>query len=314
MPQPTSLGDNKPKVTVVMAAYNAMPFLPAAVESILNQTYRDFRFIIVNDGSTDDSAEYLASIEDPRLTVVYQENQGQQAAANNAIEMCDTEYIARMDADDISDSTRLEKQIAFLEDNRDVGMVGSQFMYLGRQGTGTKSALPTDHESIYSELINNRHAVCNATTVFRTKLFRELGGYWKYNISEDWDLFLRAGEKMKLANMSENLLQFRFHPGSINGRRMFESQLHNEYACELARRRNNGQPKIDFDEFWANHKYSKWPRSMFFRMDCLSVSIYRVAMADILDGNRISGYGRMLLSMVCSPHRTVHRIKRMIIG
>lgn len=312
-------GDTKPRgdaiaMTVVMTVYNAMPYLPAAVDSILQQTLSDFKMVIVNDGSTDKSGDYLDSIRDPRVKIFTQENQGQQAAANFAISKCDTEFVSRMDADDIASEDRLQKQVAFLRDNPNVGMVGGQFEYIGRKRTGRKSELPCDHETIYHELIHNRHAVCNATTAFRTDLFRRLGGYWEHNISEDWDFFLRAAEEMEIANLPDVVLGFRFHPGSINGRRMVESQLHNEYACELARRRNNNQPPIEYDAFSKNHAYNKWPRSWIFRMDCLSVSIYRVAMAEILNGKPISGYARLGLSMACSPHRTLHRVKRILLG
>lgn len=289
-----------------------MPYLPLAVESILNQTLKDFRFIIVNDGSTDGSGEYLASLKDDRVHVVFQENSGQQAAANLGISLCETEYIARMDADDVAAPTRLEKQLAYLNAHPEVGLVGSQMHYLGKKNQGIASALPCEHEKIYEELIHNRHAMCNSTTMFRTRLFHDAGGYWEYNISEDWDLFLRIGEKSRLANLAEPLLSIRFHPTSINGRRMVESQLHNEYACELARRRNSGREKISYEQFYASHRYRRWPRSMFFKMDCYAVAHYRRAVAEILDGRALIGYPRLAFSMLCSPARTMHRLLRML--
>lgn len=301
-----------PRVTVVMATYNAMPFLTDAVESILHQTLRDFRLIIVNDGSTDQTAKYLASIDDHRVTVEHQANQGQQAAANRGVELSCSEYIARMDADDVAEPTRLEKQVTWLDANPDVGLLGSQFRYFGKFNVGSPSKLPCTHQKIYRELINNRHAICNCSTMFRAELFRGLGGYWDHDISEDWDLFLRAGERMKLANLNESLIRVRLHPGSINGRRMFESQLHNEYACDSARNRNRQQPTISFEEFCRNHPYRTWPASMFFRMDCHAVSHYRLAMADILDGYHVRGYSRLLASMACSPVRTIRRVQRML--
>ena len=80
------------RLTVGMPVYNAMPYLPEAVESILGQTLRDFRFLIVNDGSTDSSKEYLDSIDDPRVTVIHQENRGLGATLNRTLELCETEY------------------------------------------------------------------------------------------------------------------------------------------------------------------------------------------------------------------------------
>jgi len=301
-----------PRVTVVMTAYNAMPYLPSSVDSILNQTMCNFRMIVVNDGSIDTSIDYLNSIDDPRVQVIHQENLGQQAAANLAIEQAETEFIARMDADDIAMPDRLAKQIRFLDTHPEVGLVGSQFQYLGKRGVGVRSSLACGHQKIYHELIHNRHAICNCTTMFRTDLFRDLGGYWEHNISEDWDWFLRAGEEMALANLPEPLIHFRLHPTSINARRMVESQLHNEFACELARRRQQGLPKISFKTFCANHRFQRWPSSLLFKMDCYSIEQYRVAVANIVDRRLVTGYSRLAWSMLCSPSRGVHRLKRML--
>ncbi len=309
---PTNALMNDPQVTVVMTAYNAMPYLPAAVESVQNQTMKNWLMIVVDDGSTDDTGRFLDAIGDPRIQVVHQPNAGQQAAANRAISMCQTGLIARFDADDLCDPGRLEAQVGFMNDHPEVGLLGGQFTYLGDSGAGVGSKLPCDHEQIYLELIHNRHAICNSMTIFRRELFDQLGGYWEYNISEDWDFFLRIGEVSRLANLPYSVGRMRFHAGSINGRRMAESQLHNEFACELARRRQDGRRKIDFAEFRNNHPSSKWPRSIFFKLDCYSVSQYRVAMAEILSQRRIRGYSRMGYSMICSPTRTLRRIKRII--
>jgi glycosyltransferase involved in cell wall biosynthesis len=303
-------GGEGPQVTVIMTAYNAMPYLPAAVESVFNQTLKDWLMIIIDDGSTDDTARYLDAVEDPRVRVVRQANAGQQAAANRAIEMCQTELIVRFDADDICAPDRLRNQVEFMNRHPEVGLLGGQFTYLGEAGEGVGSKLPCQHEQIYHELIHNRHAICNSMTIFRRELFERVGGYWEYNISEDWDLFLRIGEVSRLANLPQSVGRVRFHSRSINGRRMAESLMHNEFACELARRRQAGRPPIRFDEFIEQHPARRWPQSVLFKMDCHSVGQYRVAMADILNHKRIRGYSRMTYSMICSPWRTFRRIKR----
>jgi glycosyltransferase involved in cell wall biosynthesis len=300
------------KVTVVMAAYNAMPFLPDAVDSILKQTYPAWQMIVVNDGSTDGTADYLASIQDKRVQIVFQENQGQQAAANCGIALSQTDYIARMDADDVAEPTRLEKQVAFLDAHAQVGLVGSQIYRMGSKQNGLASTFPCDHQGIYQELIHNRHAMCNPTIMFRRALFNQIGGYWKHNIAEDWDMFLRIGEVAELANLDEPLLSYRFHTGSINGRRMFEAQLHNEFACELARRRAKNLPEIEYSEFKQSHRSSRWPFSWFFKMDCQSVAQYRQAVAEMYEGKKTRGGMRLGYAMLCSPKRTLDRVVRSI--
>lgn len=310
--QKTPTRQAQPRVTVIMATYNAMPYLESAVQSILDQTYADFRMLIVDDGSTDESKSYLDSITDPRVEVLTQANQGQQAASNAALARCQSEFIARMDADDVAAPNRLEKQIEFLDSNPDVGVLGSQFRYLGSLKSGVSSELPCEHEQIFDDLINNRHSVCNTTTMVRAELFSTVGQFWEHNISEDWDWFLRAGEKTKLANLPDALLDVRIHSGSINARRMVESQLYNEYAAELCRLRQSGQDKISFEEFTANHRTSGWPNSMLFRLDCYAIGQYRSAVANILSGQKTLGFARLAWSMACSPARTLRRIGRVI--
>src|SRR5690242_20301826 len=105
-------------VTVIMAVHNAMPYLPEALRSILSQSYDHFTLIVVNDGSTDGSAEYLNRTQDTRLRVLsFPVCRGQGAARNAAAELCETEYIAFMDADDISLRDRLRKQVEYLAAN-----------------------------------------------------------------------------------------------------------------------------------------------------------------------------------------------------
>jgi glycosyltransferase involved in cell wall biosynthesis len=107
-----------------------MPYLPDAVESILRQTYADFTFIIVNDGSTDGTKEYLSSLSDPRILLINQANEGLGASLNTGLRKCQTEYVARMDADDISIPDRFFSQLEYLDAHPEVVMVGTQIEFL----------------------------------------------------------------------------------------------------------------------------------------------------------------------------------------
>src|SRR5262245_44814994 len=104
-----------PKVTVLMSVYNGMPYLTEAVDSVVGQTLKDWILLIIDDGSTDGTAAYLDSLTDPRIQVVHQENRGLAGALNHGVDLCQTEYLARLDADDVALPTRFEKQLAFLE-------------------------------------------------------------------------------------------------------------------------------------------------------------------------------------------------------
>src|ERR1039458_3032292 len=119
-----------PLVSVVMAVRNGMPYLTESIESILAQTMRDFEFIVINDGSTDETERYLGGLADSRLRIFSQANAGVGASANRGIALARGRYVARMDADDVSLPTRLERQVQFLRENPEVALVGTQFAFL----------------------------------------------------------------------------------------------------------------------------------------------------------------------------------------
>lgn len=297
-----------------MTCFNAMPFLPAAVESIRAQTFTDWELIVVNDGSVDESSSYLDPIaeQDSRIRVINQTNQGQQVAADVAISAAQGEWIARMDADDVADPMRLEHQMRFLAENPEVGLVGGQIRRLGSQRSGLASNFPADHESIVDALLKNQHVMCNPTVIFRKSLYHQVGGYWEHNIAEDWDLFLRFAEVSRLANVEPIVLSYRFHTGSINGRRIVEAQLFNEYAAELAIRRERKEPAIPFEQFVREHRSSRWPTSWLFYADSQAIGQYREAIAEIYNGRPLLGYARLGLSVAMSPTRAIRRIGNML--
>ena len=307
---------NAPQISCVMACYNAMPYLPDAVGSIQRQSVRDWELIVVNDGSTDQSGTWLrnAAQSDPRIRVIDQENAGQQAAANRGIEAARSNWIARMDADDIASPNRFAVQMKYLAANPDVGLLGGQIERLGSRRSGLASNFPLDHDGIVAALMQNHHSLCNPTVIFRRDLFEQIGGYWSHNIAEDWDLFLRMAEVTRLANTPDTVLSYRFHTGSINGRRIVEAQLFNEYAADAARRRSSGQPAVTMDQFRAEHRSNRWPQSWLFYCDSQSIGQYREAIAEIYDGRSMVGYGRLALAAVMSPARAIRRVQNIISG
>ncbi|MEM9411754.1 MAG: glycosyltransferase, partial [Planctomycetota bacterium] len=196
-------------VTVLMSVYNGMPYLPEAVDSILNQTYQDWQFVIVNDGSQDESRDYRASLTDQRIRIVDQENQGLAASLNHGLKFCETPYVARMDSDDIALPKRLELQMKFLAENSEIGMLGGQFLRMGQKSSGFASKLPTNHPLIHSSLLQGKHAVCHPTIVCKTEIMKSVGGYWKHPVAQDWDLYLKMCENTIVANLESVVLKYR---------------------------------------------------------------------------------------------------------
>jgi glycosyltransferase involved in cell wall biosynthesis len=302
-----------PEVTVLMPVYNGMPFLSEAVDSILNQTLQDFTFLIINDGSTDETEEYLDRLDDPRLQVVHQPNQGLGAALNSGLAMCKTEFIARMDSDDVSLPSRLKAQLNFLHCHKDVGLVGTKFAYLGISGrSGFPPPAPQDHSTIYADLIQGRQALCHPSIMCRTYILKSTGGYRIHSSGEDYDMFLRMGEAAKLANLDEVLYLYRLNPNSVSVKKFLEIREKYSYSCHCARRRAEGKPEGTFEEFAAEQRARPFRQRALEAMDNYALALYRKALAEILGPHLVIGYIRLALAAISSPRWTAQRIFREI--
>jgi len=162
---------HSPKVSVIMPVYNGEPFIGAAVDSILGQTLWDIELVVVNDGSTDQTGEILRGYSDPRVVVIDQSNQGTWAALNKGTRHARGQYIARMDADDISHPRRLQKQVECLVNNEDVGLVGTSGHILDAQRRiqafyqvpvrdgDVKRQLPSGHPYLGASMMCRRSAL-----------------------------------------------------------------------------------------------------------------------------------------------------------
>src|ERR1700722_13117089 len=147
-----------PLISVVMSVYNGDPFLAEAVESILNQSFRNFEFIVIDDGSTDRSASIISEYQrsDPRMQVHHQENRGLVESLNRGCRLARGTYIARMDADDVAVSDRFMRQMEFMEQHPEVGVLGGAVEFINSDGRslGT-SVLPTEDREIKAALRHN---------------------------------------------------------------------------------------------------------------------------------------------------------------
>lgn len=300
------------RVTVLMTVYNGLPFVQQAVQSILDQTITDWRCVIVNDGSTDGTGEYLDSIRDERFFILHQKNAGIAGALNNGLEYCNTPYLARLDADDVAVPTRLAEQVAFLDANPKTGLVGAQVVPMGTRGMGSSLKLPLDHDSILKSLIRGRHAVVHSSVMLRTDLLKQLGGYWALPMGEEYDMMLRLSEVSQLANLDRVLLLYRVHRGSLTDNAMRLAQFRIALACELARRRHAGLPAITAEEFQALRDARPWWLRSAENFDIYARRQYRVALAEIHGGQPARGRLRLAWAALCSPRLTLERVARMV--
>jgi glycosyltransferase involved in cell wall biosynthesis len=297
-----------PEITVLMPVYNGIPFLQEAVESILRQTFGNFTFLVIDDGSTDGSEKYLDQLRDSRVRVVHQSNRGCGGARKVGLRMCDSEFVAMMDADDVAVPRRLETQLDFLRRHPDVGLVGTQISFLGAGGrTGFSPPMPCDHQEIYTDLIRGRLALRHPTVTCRTSVMKGIGGYRIDRDGEDYGMFLRMGEVSKLANLEDVFLLYRMHLGNVSANSIGLIRSHIAHECCCAHQRARGLPEVTFDAFTAQRTLCQ---RMADRMDAYALTHYWRAMAEILSAKELRGYARLAWSAVCSPHMTWQRFCR----
>jgi glycosyltransferase involved in cell wall biosynthesis len=225
-----------------MPVHNAASYLPAAVGSILGQTFRDFELIAVDDGSTDNSLDILRQLAagDSRIRVITRPGTGIVGALNDGLAAARGELIARMDADDVALPRRFERQVAFLRGKPDCVAVGSAVLLIDSDGDPIcVQTWAETHEEIDSLLLRGHGGLAHPTAMMRTAALRHVGGYRKqYEWIEDKDLWLRLAEIGRLANLLDPLLQYRLHGTSVCAQREREQQrLWEQLLAETYQRR-----------------------------------------------------------------------------
>ncbi|MDB5250970.1 MAG: glycosyltransferase [Flaviaesturariibacter sp.] len=209
--------NNKPLVCVLMPAYNAERFIGAAIRSILDQTFTDFEFIIINDGSTDRTEAIARSFADPRIVVHTQPNSGIAAALNLGLSVAMAPLIARFDADDIAAPTRLERQYARIHQSPGLVLVGSSADYIDEDERFVFSWRPPafDHETIFG-ISRLECPFIHSSVLFRKDAVVALGGYDSNAFTfEDHLLWTKLLPHGRTCNLPESLLRVRLSAQSI---------------------------------------------------------------------------------------------------
>jgi glycosyltransferase involved in cell wall biosynthesis len=218
--------NGKPEVSVVMSVYNGAPDLARTMDSILSQEGVDFEFIVVNDGSTDQSAQILNKYaqRDSRLRIIHQENAGLTRALIRGCDAARGEFIARQDAGDFSLPGRLKNQVALLREHGDCVLVSCWTEFIGPQGellftvrgTGAASS-PINILSKDVELTVLDGPTSHPSTMFRTRQYLQCGGYrTEFYIGQDWDLWYRLASLGTFCTLQKTLCICRFTLGSVS--------------------------------------------------------------------------------------------------
>jgi|SRR5579859_2654275 len=241
---------DKPRVSVLMSVYNGEPFVGAALDSILSQTFTDFEFIIINDGSTDATAAVLEhqAAQDERIKLVnLPQNIGLSRAHNLGLGLAEGEYLALQDADDISLPARLSTQAALLDAQPALGVVGAIPDLIDPQGVllGREQQYGTTNKALQQQLLHDC-CFCHGSLMLRRSLLKQVGPYApELEPADDYDLLLRLAEVAEVANIDAALYQYRLHPGSISRQRQARQIQGAGLALERAAFRRHGpQPPL----------------------------------------------------------------------
>lgn len=232
-----------PAVTVLLSCYNGSRWLDEAIKSVLNQTFVNFEFIIIDDGSTDDSLEIIRryGAKDPRIVIISKNNTGLADSLNAGIQQAHGEWIARLDADDICEPSRLEKQLAKARENPYFIYIGSDFLMIDENGNAvTTYHYSNSHEQLVRNLHTSHKFPPHSSAFYRTDIVRSIGGYRRrIRRAQDLDLWLRLSEVGKLTVINEPLVKIRKH--------------HEQISHDESGRRQKIDSRVSIVSYWLRH-------------------------------------------------------------
>ena len=239
------------RVSIVMAVYNGEPYLAEAIESVLSQTFEDFEFIIIDDGSTDDTWETLTRFAERDTRIVLLRNQpnaGVVRSLNRGLDYSRGSIITRQDADDISHPERIQQQLDYLDANPEYGLVAAVPQPIDIAGNPLDLSYwnATENEEIQHKLLENM-CLCGPTIMVRRECLEAVGFYFSEGLdaSEDYDICLRLAEVTKLASLEGSLYLYRQHPESASSKRAQQQMFNKAVGLEraISRRYGNHPPE-----------------------------------------------------------------------
>jgi glycosyltransferase involved in cell wall biosynthesis len=207
-----------PTVTVLMSVYNGQTYLREAIKSILNQTFTDFEFLIINDGSSDASRSIICSYDDPRIRLIDNPaNLGLTKSLNRGLRLAKGRYVARQDADDVSEPQRLTQQVNFMEANQHLALLGTWYRGIDAEGNfAYKVRLPSDQIELQWALLFYCPFVHSSVMLNKEFFLHDIGLYnEEYLYAQDHELWFRTSRQHIITNFHEYLVRYRINPHSM---------------------------------------------------------------------------------------------------
>ena len=287
-------------VSVIMSAYNAENFIAESIRSILDQTYKNWEFIIINDCSSDNTPQVIERFSDdnPCIKLIHnKENLGLTKSLNIGLKYTEGEFIARLDADDISGPLRLEKQVNFMNTHPDTALVGSGAYLIDDSGHKVSKINVISRDSIIRKLMTRVNLFIHSSILARREVLEDAGGYReKFRHAQDYDLTLRLSDKYKLSNIPEYLVGWRALKTSITMQHHILQRIYADIARELAlERKEQGYDR--YDSMNVDEKIDMMMKKYYGRYHCeygvykaFFSKQYKEGLVELLKGIRRGGF------------------------
>ena len=277
-------------LSIVLSTYNEEKYIAKSIQSILDQSYPYFEFIIVNDGSTDNTLHIIKSFVDSRIVIIDKPNTGLPDSLNEGIKSAKYDLIARMDGDDIAAPNRFETQVQYIDDS--VGVIGGQFKTIDENdklSITSISSKPLKYSTCKWWLLLGMSPLAHPTVLIRKSCLLEHGGYdANFRAAQDMELWSRLSPDVKIINIPESVLFYRKHSNNIsNKRKQLQMQLtflgYLKYVLQI-RRPLSSDEFIKFKNYFANNGLIQQNESLFYwshngRGRLLFIIIYRICIS-----------------------------------
>jgi glycosyltransferase involved in cell wall biosynthesis len=288
---------NRPLISVVMAVHNESQYIQQAIESILAQSFQQFEFIIIDDGSTDDTAAVIDGIKDNRIKLIKTAKTNLGTALNSGIKETRSEFIARIDGDDFCEIDRFELQFQWMSTHPEYGLLGSNGNYVDEEGLIlAPTDFPLENQHLQNILLNGiSNPFLHGSVILRKKALSECGLYrGEFRYSQDLDLWLRLAEVSKIANLGERLYFHRIRPGKTGASKWDDQRDYSNLAriCAETRRRGESEPELSLLQDLK--KTRKFPNNL----DLEPESFYHLSIANILLDSDRPQHARKHLNLV----------------
>lgn len=303
-------------ITVLMPCYNVEMYVTEAVQSILNQTYRDFEFLIIDDGSTDRTAEILSSLaeKDSRIRLRLNMHRGFAHTLNEGLRLAQNDWVASMDADDISLPNRLEEQVNFVLRNPDVKVVATYGRYMGPDGRyalGHFDVGPVTREEFFQrKKLGKLVYLIHPSVLMDRNVALEVGGYRDMPIGTDVDLWNRIADNYLIQVIPKLLYVYRIHPSSTTTEKFLLQEQVFRFVLESTRCRRSGVAEPTYEDFVRREAQRPWLVRMNDIRRAYGIRSYRLGGMNLAHRKWLRGCWFLFIAVLCRPRYALNKLYR----